>query len=191
MFVFEPKKYGPAVERLLASAPLNELGPGGPISSLSSELSALTAENITAPRKIADRDMASSCLAGLWLVFDFLDDSHKICQDIDTATGGYWHAIMHRREPDFANSKYWFRQVGEHEVFAALCDEARRLAADHECDAAAKFLAEQASWDPYRFVDLCEAATRGRRVNEQLCRRVAQLEWRILFDYSYRCAVNG
>jgi hypothetical protein len=24
----------------------------------------------------------------------------------------FWHAIMHRREPDAANSKHWWRQVG-------------------------------------------------------------------------------
>src|SRR5262245_21627515 len=47
-------------------------------------------------------------LAGLWLYHDWLDESHRISQSLDTPTGSFWHAIMHRRERDFSNSKYWY-----------------------------------------------------------------------------------
>jgi hypothetical protein len=50
--------------------------------------------------------------AALWLYVDDIDRSHKICQDIPNHMGSYLHAIVHRREGDFGNSKYWFRQAG-------------------------------------------------------------------------------
>ena len=55
----------------------------------------------------------------LWL-HGFLDESHTIAQGIDSTEGSYWHALMHRSEPDFSNSKYWYRKVGKHEIFPSL-----------------------------------------------------------------------
>ena len=50
--------------------------------------------------------------AGLWLYVDDIDRSHKICQDISNTVGAFWHGVVHRREGDFGNSKYWFHQAG-------------------------------------------------------------------------------
>ncbi|MBI3118624.1 MAG: hypothetical protein HYZ00_08055 [Candidatus Hydrogenedentes bacterium] len=58
--------------------------------------------------------------AGLWLYVDDLDRSHAISQGIETPTGWFWHAIMHRREGDFSNSHYWYRRVGWHPAMDAL-----------------------------------------------------------------------
>jgi hypothetical protein len=49
--------------------------------------------------------------AGLWLYVDDLDRSHHVSQSIETPVGSYWHGIMHRREGDFSNAKYWFRRA--------------------------------------------------------------------------------
>ena len=57
-------------------------------------------------------------IAGIWLYVDELHKSHTVSQGLNDATGSYWHAIMHRREGDFGNSKYWLRQVGHHEACA-------------------------------------------------------------------------
>ncbi|MCH7686784.1 MAG: hypothetical protein IH899_08905, partial [Planctomycetes bacterium] len=69
--------------------------------------------------------------AGLLLIHDYLDESHTLSQSIQGegrhSAGDYWHAIMHRREPDDSNSKYWFRRVGEHPIFAALAEQADRV----------------------------------------------------------------
>jgi hypothetical protein len=50
-------------------------------------------------------------LAGIWLYIDELDRSHHVSQSLDDAAGSYWHAIMHRREGDFSNAKYWLRRA--------------------------------------------------------------------------------
>ena len=67
-----------------------------------------------------DRLAAAAALSGLWLWHDFLDASHTISQAIDTADGSLWHAIMHRREGDFSNAKYWYRKVGEHPAYRSI-----------------------------------------------------------------------
>jgi len=142
-----------------------------------------------APAEIVDPEMAQACLAGLWLMYDFIDRSHEISQSLDTPTGSYWHGILHRREPDYDNAKYWFRHVGRHPVYETLAEAARELAAVAKPVAAAAFLAEQAAWDPFRFVDLCAAAG-GQSKSGQLCRLVQQRECQLLFDFCYRRAIG-
>jgi hypothetical protein len=110
---------------------------------------------------INDLDMAKSCLAGLWLRFDFLDESHKMSQEIETPTGSFWHAIMHRREGDFGNSKYWWRRVGQH---PALVD------------------------DPFAFVDAVEAWVIRREGDPVELQGRQHREWESLFDHCYRHA---
>src|SRR2546430_2293455 len=116
MTEFDPSSYSAVLAPLLTREDLNELGPGSPNSSLRSQLAKLTVE-FAFGGKVANREMAEACLAGVWLLHDFLDESHKISQSIETATGSIWHGIMHRREPDYGNAKYWFHRVGAHPVF--------------------------------------------------------------------------
>jgi hypothetical protein len=186
---FNPLDYGAAVAALLKNAKLNELGPGSPESGLHAPLAALTPEAVAAPCGLGDRHMARACLAGLWLRHDFLDESHRISQDLENPAGSFWHAIMHRREPDFSNAKYWFRQVGDHPVFASLHDAARGLARQAKGDKAADFLIEQSAWDPFRFVDLCQMARDPSSPVHALCRKIQQVEWELLFDDCYRRAI--
>jgi hypothetical protein len=185
-----PRSYG-AADPLLAAERLMELGPGAPQKAMRRQLECITPESLFPGRKVVDGDMARCCLAGLWLLHDFLDESHRISQEIETASGSYWHGIMHRREPDFPNAKYWFRRVGQHAVFAPLADAARELATRGEHDSQAEILARQTKWNPFDFVDLCEAALQGKSKNAELCRRVAQEEWRLLFDHCYGSALGG
>jgi len=184
-----PQNYGPAVAELLAPERLNELGPGEPNRGARTKLDALSAETLVAPQTMGDRAMAEACLAALWLYHDFPDESHSISQQLETVEGSYWHGILHRREPDYANAKYWFRRVGRHPIGAELAAAARELAQSAPADRSTEFRAEQDAWDHFRFVDLCQAAAAGgRSAAELLCRKIQQREWELLFDYCYRRA---
>lgn len=189
--MFDPSRYGPVFAGLLAEERLNPLGPGVPNSAAYPRLRALAVAEAFAPHEILDPAMASACTAGVWLYHDYLDQSHRVSQSIATPTGSYWHSLMHRREPDASNSKYWLDRMGRHPVFPDLFETARKLAAGEGTPPAARFLAEQAEWDPYRFVDLCEAARTGKNEAEMLCRRIQVAEWRLLFDYCFRGAIGS
>lgn len=189
MRILEPEKYGPTLAALLREPRRAPLGPGTPNRAVRPLLEQLSLAAAVAPAKIRDPEMAACALAGLWLYHDFLDDSHRLSQDIGSPNGSFWHGIMHRREPDFWNSKYWFRRVGQHPIFPDLCRRAAQLAADEP--AAPDWLRAQAAWEPCAFVDLCEAAVTGKSPLEPLCRAIQLAEWELLFDHCYRQAVGG
>jgi len=185
---FNPSNYRPPVAALVQVPRLAELGPGTPNEAARPLLEKLSPETICGGRPVRDRAMAEACCAALWLYHDFLDESHRISQEIDTPTGSFWHGIMHRREPDYANAKYWFRRVGRHPVFDDLTEAARDLAHAYDLDAHARYLREGNAWDALQFVDLCESAARGRSSAVELCRQIQQREWELLFDFCWRAA---
>ena len=181
--------YTPEIASLIIDR-LPELGPGSPNNLLRSQLAALTVEKAFAGQLVADRDAARCCLSALWLWHDFLDESHQISQEIDSLDGSYWHGIMHRREPDYGNAKYWFRRVPQHAVLEPLVAAAREQSKHTQLDEPAAFLATEKSWDAFWFVDLCEAIARGRSRCEPLAREIARIEWQLLFDHCYRQALG-
>jgi hypothetical protein len=182
-------KYPPKIAELLSPERLAPLDAGSPNEAAREALRALTPAAAFAPQPVRDEEMARACLAALWLQHDFLDESHHISQDLHSAEGSYWHALMHRREGDFGNSKYWFRRVGTHPVFEPLRKAAADLAGA-EPERAARFFATQAQWDPFAFVDLCEQAVRQKGPLEELCRRVQRAEWDLLFAWCHDAAVG-
>jgi hypothetical protein len=166
---FNPTDYSQAIAPLLSPMPLPALGPGSPHEAVRSALAALTPESVCP--KFVDRDMALACLSGLWLLHDFLDESHKISQDLESTTGCYWHGIMHRREPDVSNSKYWFQKIGRHPVVDLLVTEAPKIG--------------HAYRNPAEFVDFCERVRGTGSADEELARRVQLVEWQLLFGWCW------
>jgi hypothetical protein len=188
---FAASAYGPVFAPLLSVDRRRPLDAGSPEPSARSELALLSIETAFAHEQIVDCDMATCCIAGVWLLHDYLDESHTISQSIETPSGSFWHAIMHRREGDFSNAKYWLRRVGRHPVLDAI---GMHLAAPAAADANSSFgetrLREAAKWDPFAFVDLCEAALRGNREDREQCLDIQQVEWELLFDHCYAAAID-
>ena len=137
--------------------------------------------------------------SGLLLWTDALDVSHAISQRIHTKTGSYWHGVMHRREPDYSNSKYWLGRVGNHPIFPDL----RQKSVDYLATNGAKSeaLSDIAStiennedWDPFAFIDWCQVADRSNdqglpEDSVQFLQKLQTVEFELLLDYSYRNAL--
>jgi len=183
--------YGSVVDSLLERAGRMPLDAGTPDAVIGRRLAALGPADLFAGwAAVADPAAAAACLSALWLRFGFLDESHRLSQGIATVEGSFWHAIMHRREGDYANAKYWFRRVGEHPVFASLKDAAADVALMGD-GPAARVVAAQAAWDPFVFVDLCEIVVAAGKPDDLLWCQIQRLEWEILFDHCWLAATGG
>jgi hypothetical protein len=188
---FDPQAYGPAFSSLLAHDRRRPLDAGRPDGSAASQLKKLSIATAFAHAPPADVEMAACCIAGVWLLYDRLDESHTISQGIDTTAGSYWHAIMHRREGDFSNAKYWFRHAGQYPTFAQLGERAAELATKRNEEPLIRKLVAGGDWDPYAFVDLCQSVARGQTAARELCLDIQQAEWELLFDHCYRKTIGS
>src|SRR6266545_3969829 len=96
-----------AFKSLIVTAELPDLGPTPRASRLPlAELNRQLDDFIQATQLASTLQPLVRSAALLW--HDHLDESHTISQNIHNAEGSFLHAIMHRREPDYANAKYWF-----------------------------------------------------------------------------------
>ena len=94
----------------------------------------------------------------LLLWHDHLDAAHNISQGIENEHGSFVHAIMHRREPDAWNSKYWWQRVGSHRAFPEIARRVDELLRSRETAGLAKRLLPGGKWDAKAFVDTCDSA---------------------------------
>ena len=121
-----------------------------------------------------------AALAGLYVYFSCRDEAHEVAQSDSSADGSYWHAIVHRQEPDAANASYWFRRAGAHAVFPRLLEAAQTIQAAHP----GADLKLPKAWDPLAFIEVCEKG-RGGPGSELECAalEIQRAEWQLLFDY--------
>ncbi len=119
----------------------------------------------------------------LYLWHDHLDESHEISQSIASADGSFVHAMMHRREPDYWNSKYWWRRVGGHPAFPEIARRAGVLLKEHKDRELEKRLLPGGSWDAFAFVDVCEEAARqNNKDGTTLLREIQRIEFEVLLE---------
>ena len=144
----------------IAEAEVPGLGEGPHNSSLAKLLSEPNVRLSHLPSDLAPRRQAE-CESGLWLLAGDIHRSHDISQDLPSAEGSFLHGIMHRREGDFGNSKYWFRKVGKHPLFQQIADETGAIYND-----------------PFDFVDHCSAGE-----SRSQCEEAQWIEWQLLMAY--------
>jgi hypothetical protein len=138
-----------------------------------------------------NRDETRALLAALWLWHDWLDESHALSQQVHSSTGSFWHAIMHRREGDFSNSKYWYARCADHPVLKTIAAQAGSIVHPLPADKALLRLVSR-GWSPEAFVDLVEAVhDLPDDPRHQACVRLQQLEWRVLFEHGTRAAAQS
>ena len=111
--------------------------------------------------KIDELTAAPLIKAGLHLLNDDIHNCHIIAQEHENSDGNYWHAILHRREPDYWNSKYWYRRVDNHLVIQQMKNE-------------------EVGWDPFNFVDQCE------KFNKAQERQIQLQEMTLLLNYTIK-----
>src|SRR5436190_22007580 len=161
------------LQKFLNTPDVPELGPGPrkgvqSEASLDEQLGPILSDSKLSKR---GRELVRGTIL-LW--HDHFEPAHEIAQNIEDADGSYLHAILHRREPDYSNSKYWFRRVGKHPCFQALARESRSL-----------FKHNKDEWDPFAFVDACARVAGGSSGDSevQTLRAVQALEFKLFLQH--------
>jgi len=172
-----------ALKKLIAPPDVPDLGPGPRATvqspaQLNRELDGLFRDGTLAE---TNRELIRATVL-LW--HDHLDAAHAIVQQIENADGSYLHAILHRREPDYGNAKYWFHRVGKHPCFPELASKAAALLRSKNQDALLAKLVPGGEWDPFALVDACERAA-GRADSDpltKLLREIQAVEFELMLE---------
>lgn len=135
------------------------------------------------------RDSEIAARAGLLQMHDFLEESHQLAQSREgDSTADFWHGIMHRREPDASNSKYWLRRVGRHPVFEPLSKIASSILEKSTAPQAATWsvkIVRDGRWEPIAFVDFCEECRQSNcSPLEEAAKQVQWAEMLLLLRHS-------
>ncbi len=190
------------VTQVPTDAPIRQSNPPLVPSGISANDDWLKRHLLTLVPKFARRILSDPCdsaalQAGIWQFQGELDLSHKQSQahegEGESQLCDYWHAIMHRREPDYGNSKYWFRQVGRQPVFDELAPVVAKFLGTAEGAPISQWssrLLPPRGWDPFAFVDLAEAAV-GHPAIDAAARQIQWAEMLLLLRFTARPATRS
>lgn len=191
--------YAPAIaeviEKLETGNPLPRLVPQEAWNSeLTNALESTSLDELFRGESLKNTAFGNAIKSGLLLWNDALNASHNISQGLENQTGSYWHGIMHRREPDYSNSKYWFGRVGAHPIFPQLRERAIAILKEtpnpsDTLEGIAQAIAASEDWDAYQFIDWCQAAENGMDDVARFLQQVQVEEIKLLLAYSYQNAV--
>lgn len=121
--------------------------------------------------QITECPCALEIKAGLYLLNGDWKLAHESSQDLHTAIGAHWHALVHRHEPDYQNSKYWLRRMEASPVYARLVEASMEVGREAQ-------VAPQGAWDPMLFTDYFSDPS-----NQSWTRPLDRLEQQLLLDY--------
>ena len=169
------------LKKLLVTPEPAELGPGprAGVQTADSLARALEASFRSSALPV-QRQALLRALVLLW--HDHLDAAHEIAQNIPDSDGAFVHGIMHRREPDYGNAKYWFRRVGKHRAFPELARRAGPLLENEPARKLQPQLIPGGEWDAFAFVDACERAARKPMELANQMRELQRVETAVLLD---------
>lgn len=173
------KAYSDFIDRIfLHEGLLEKLTPSEPLSyDLLIRLREADDAALSGGRAILRPEIFALVRGGLFYAIDAIHEAHKFFQDAPGDLGAYWHGMMHRREGDFDNARYWFRRAGALPCFAAMHRTAGEFSAD---------MARQPSWDPYLLTGECERARFGAEENGVALALLQRAEFAGVFDYTWR-----
>jgi hypothetical protein len=174
------------IQLLLNTKELTSLGPEQrvsrePLKSLEGKLARLFSETSVPPS-------AKPLICALVLLWhDYLDESHSISQGIHNEDGSFLHGIMHRREPDYGNAKYWFQRVGEHPCYPIIAEKAYKILSDTNSHEFKQKLIHDANWDAFAFIDPCESALRkNNELTISILKQIQEIEFKTLLEHFLR-----
>jgi len=106
-----------------------------------------------------DGSVSDCVAAALHLLNDDLDRAHALSQAHEgEQTADYLHQIVHRREGDFGNARYWVAKTGRHPFYEELYTQ---VTAGEAEGVLAEPLRRWGRWDGAQMVALCQAAAGG------------------------------
>ena len=123
---------------------------------------------------VDDESTLIQSAALLW--HDHLDESHDLSQDIPSADGSFLHGIMHRREPDYCNAKYWFNRAGTHPMYPEILNRVTQLIAGTSLENLAGI-----NWDAAAMVDAVSSVQMGSE-EYILLQQVQRVEFELLLE---------
>ncbi|MCA9180266.1 MAG: hypothetical protein KDA51_02415 [Planctomycetales bacterium] len=180
-------KLPPAIRDTIEAAPLPGLGDSPRCPGTRAAIERLLGE-----QSAESSSLSPPAVAGLWLLAGELERSHDISQTLESPTGSYWHGIMHRREGDYSNAKYWMRRAGGHPVAKELAEHITSvagtaslalLAPQSDQALAARILTDMESL-PNSLIDLCELAVDSKPELVYDLQLICWWEWQLLFRHS-------
>lgn len=178
-----------------ADGPLSRLVHGDSAEQLIAPLRGSTPDSLVGAGGHALATQA--VLAGIWVAADLFDEAHEVAQALPDEWGAWWHAILHRREPDASNALYWYRKVNPpatvKSALGAQALGALGAVAPQGLEPLATALRTRGMWEPVPYVSACERGQAGKLSAEAVGALIAlqRLEWRAWMNHCITVARAG
>ncbi len=154
-------------------------------TELKRKLDSIVLTDLFSPVDIFDLARAKTVKSGLYLWNDCMEASHSLAQEVENPEGSYMHAIIHRREPDYANSGYWYARAGEHPVYELILDFAR----EKTDKSGYSELGSKKNWNWRLFNKLCRESVEAGQTGDPVLTEIQLAELVFLLTHSYRHAI--